>query len=135
MKVSGFVRGLVGVGTLLYALSPLVAAGLWALLAFGVPLGLAFAAWQQGQAPDLLVFPLFISGLTLPVQCLLLPFAVALTAFYLTHLIRNREGLELYRILLGLGFVFLPFLAMPVYYLLYVWPAQPPAWACEPTGR
>jgi hypothetical protein len=68
----------------------------------------------------------------LPLQCLFAVLSLAMLAFYLIHVIRNNVAQETLRVLLGLGFVFLPFLAMPVYYLTYVWPEQPPAWALAP---
>ena len=43
--------------------------------------------------------------------------------------IRNTTASESIRIILGIGVFFLPFIAMPVYYYLYIWRDQPPSWA------
>jgi hypothetical protein len=67
------------------------------------------------------------------VQCLLVPLYFLLTGVYIVHLIKNNAALELYRILLALGIVFAPILAMPLYFFIYIWPDTPPAWALEPT--
>jgi hypothetical protein len=51
--------------------------------------------------------------------------------FYLAHNVKNKDGSEILRILLGVGVQFLPFIAMPAYFLIYVWPDKVPEWALE----
>jgi hypothetical protein len=51
--------------------------------------------------------------------------------FYIVHIVKNREGSEVLRILCGLGVYFLPFVAMPVYFFVYVWPEEVASWALE----
>ncbi len=133
MPLSRFIRALIGLGTGVYVLLPFLFAALGLLVTFGVPLWLAFSEWQRGAPPTLVVFPLFIFGLTAPVQCLLVPLHFLLTGVYLVHLVKNNVALEVYRILLALGLVFAPVIAMPIYFFLYIWPDTPPAWALEPT--
>ena len=37
------------------------------------------------------------------------------------------------KVLVGLGIFFLPFIAMPVYFYIYIWLETPPKWALQPT--
>jgi hypothetical protein len=53
----------------------------------------------------------------------------AMSIFYLIHVILNKEGTDLLRILLGIGAFFLPYIAMPFYYFVYIFPETPPDWA------
>lgn len=54
---------------------------------------------------------------------------LGLLGFYLVHNIVNRTGSDVLRAVLGLGMLFLPFLALPTYYLIYILPKTPPNWA------
>lgn len=133
MTLSRPLRVLVGVATAVYVILPLVFAALVVLVALGFPLWLTLNA-QPGDAPPPVIIPLFVFGVT-PLQCLLIPLAFGLISFYLVHIIKNEAALETYRILLALGVVFLPFVAMPIYFLIYIWPETPPAWALAPSRR
>jgi hypothetical protein len=37
--------------------------------------------------------------------------------------------------MLGIGLFFIPFLAAPIYYFVYVLPAHPPVWAIQPVNK
>ena len=52
-----------------------------------------------------------------------------LQGFYIVHNIVNKAGSEAIRAILGLGTYFLPFIALPVYYFIYILPKTPPKWA------
>lgn len=56
----------------------------------------------------------------------------ALVTFYLLHVIKNTAASEVVRIILGVGIFYLPAIAMPVYYYLYILCDRPPAWALAP---
>ena len=58
---------------------------------------------------------------------------LGLSVFYLIHVILNKEGTDLLRILLGIGAFLLPFIAMPFYYFIYILPETPPEWALNKT--
>jgi hypothetical protein len=57
---------------------------------------------------------------------------MGLQVFYLIHVIKNNQALEVLRITLGVGSFYFPFIAMPAYYLIFIWPEQPPSWALAP---
>jgi hypothetical protein len=58
---------------------------------------------------------------------------VGLLSFYLIHTIKNTKASEAMRIALGLGHLFLAFVAMPIYYSFYIWRGTPPEWAAAKT--
>ena len=53
---------------------------------------------------------------------------IALIAFYYTHLIKNKTGLENPRIIFAVGFAFLPIVSTFAYYFVYVLPERSPVW-------
>ena len=65
----------------------------------------------------------------LPIHVCSLFLEVGLLIFYLVHTIRNTKASDSMRVALGLGHLFLPFVAMPIYYYLYIWRETPPEWA------
>lgn len=58
---------------------------------------------------------------------------MGISIFYLVHIIKNKTGSELLRILCGIGAFFMPTLALPFYYFAFIWPDNPPDWALEKT--
>ena len=115
---------LVGLGTLWMLILP--------LLAFGVYFISILASAGRGGFRDdppllfLVGFVVFIFTMlcTVPIQYLT-------QGFYIVHIIRNQQGKDLVKIFLGLGIFFLPFIAMPIYYLIYILPDKIPDWALE----
>lgn len=56
---------------------------------------------------------------------------IAVSGFYLAHIIKNKKGLDVLRIILGIGAFYLPYVALPVYYFIYIWQENYPDWAIE----
>ncbi|HLD93286.1 MAG TPA: hypothetical protein VI703_03700 [Anaerolineales bacterium] len=54
-----------------------------------------------------------------------------MTIFYIIHVINNDLGSRVLRTLSGIGFYFLPWIAMPAYFLIYLAPNKTPDWALE----
>ena len=54
---------------------------------------------------------------------------MGLTIFYLIQIITNKEGTDTMRILIGIGLFVMPYIAMPLYYFVYILPETPPEWA------
>ena len=54
---------------------------------------------------------------------------IGLVIFYIFHIILNRAGTDVARILLGIGILFFGFVGMPIYYFIYILPKSPPQWA------
>ncbi len=125
MQISKPLKILVGIGTLWYVIFPFIYIGVIFLVMFGI---LGLAANMDENAAPLFILPLF---LIIPLFFLTILVYMALMVFYIIHLVKNKEGSETARILLGIGFFFMTTIAMPFYFFLYVWPETPPAWALE----
>lgn len=109
-----------GVVTAAAVIGPLLFAGLMVALMFFLVFVAAGAEATNNAGPVFLPFGIFF--VIMPIQFLLVFLLLGLQVFYFVHLVRNVTAPELTRILLGLGFFFLPQLAMPIYYCMYVWP-------------
>ncbi|HUI88254.1 MAG TPA: hypothetical protein VLX61_05970 [Anaerolineales bacterium] len=56
---------------------------------------------------------------------------LGLSGFYLAHIIKNKLASDVVRIIFGIGAFYMPIIAMPFYYFVYIWPDTPPQWALE----
>ena len=54
---------------------------------------------------------------------------LGLKAFYTVHIILNKSGNDIVRTVSGVLMLFFSFIAMPVYYFIYIFPDTPPKWA------
>ena len=70
-----------------------------------------------------------------PVMMMASLLQLGLYVFYLAHVIMNKDGTDLLRILLGVGTFLLPYIAMPFYYFVYILPETPPDWALIPSTK
>jgi len=125
MNLSKPVKVLIGLATAFNVISPLLGILSWLIAVFSTILGVNN---YSGEPTWLffvfffMFFPLiFLAGIT---NLILIP-------VYLVHIIKNRQGKDNYRILVAIGLHFLPWLAMPFYFFVYIWPDNPPAWALE----
>jgi len=126
MTLSRTAKIIVGAATALVAL--------WPLLMFAFMfLPFFFLALSGGQEPDpsfillfFLIFPLMIFASFLQIGMMI---------FYIAHIVKNKAASEVLLILLGAGLYFLPFVAMPAYYLIYILPTDPPDWAMAPQAK
>jgi hypothetical protein len=128
MTLSKPVRILIGIATLWYALYLL-------LTVVGIVIfsGYVLLALLVGGDAVSNLGPLFRQILSLefmlPIHVCSLSLEVVLLIFYLIHTFKNTKASDSLRIVLGLGHLFLPFVAMPIYYYLYIWRERPPEWA------
>ena len=121
MKLHKPVKILIGLATLWFAIYPFLFIG---VMMVGMGIFPIFA--QSSNSPDA-IFSLF--GLIFPLHFCTIFIAMGLMVFYLVHVIKNTQADETIRIVLGVGNYFLPFIAMPIYFYLYIWLDSPPAWA------
>jgi hypothetical protein len=128
MRLSKPVRILVGIATFWYAFYLLLT-----ILGIVVFFGYVFVTLMVGDETVANLPRLFRDILSLefmvPIHVCSLSLEVGLLIFYLIHTIKNMKASDALRIALGLGHVFLPFVAMPIYYYLYIWRENPPEWA------
>ncbi len=123
MTLSTPIKILVGVLTLVVMLFPVGLFLLWGLMVSQV---------MRGPSSD---FPFQVLDIVFPVafsmMCLFTLIMYGLTAFYVTHAIKNHGGSDLIRILALLAVFFFPYLGMPFYYILYILIPRTPAWALK----
>ncbi|HUE97652.1 MAG TPA: hypothetical protein VMN99_00275 [Anaerolineales bacterium] len=128
MTISKPVKILIGITTFWYALYLLLTAIGLAML-FGFVL-VSLLSGDESVSNLRTIFTRIPSlGIVLPIHFCSLFLEVGLLVFYLIHTIKNTKASDSIRILLGLGHLFLPFVAMPIYYYLYIWRENPPEWA------
>jgi hypothetical protein len=121
VKLSKPIRILVGLATAWLPLYLLLFLAVW----FSMFTGFFFL----GDAAPGPSFMMSLFPAIFPLHCLTLVIQLALMAFYLFHVIKNTAASDLLRVILGVGIFFMPLLAMPVYFCLYIWTEQPPEWA------
>jgi len=125
VTLSNRFKVLVGVLTLIVMLFPVGLFLLW---------GITVSQAMRGPSYDI---PFQFFDVVFPVaffmMCLFTLIMYGLTAFYVTHAIRNERGSHLVRILALLAVFFLPYLGMPFYYILYILIPRTPAWALKPS--
>lgn len=130
MSLSKPVKILVGIATFWYSLYLLLT-----LLGILILLGYIIVALMMGGEAVLnirmLLRQILSFELMLPIHLCSLFLELGLLVFYLIHTIKNSKASDPMRIALGLGHLFLPFVAMPVYYYLYIWGESPPEWAVK----
>ncbi len=116
MTLNKTAKTAVGLGTLWVLIYPVLFIGF---------MFLSMMAFERADSP----LPFDSFGLIFPLHCLTAIIMLGLIGFYLTHIIKNTGASETARIILGIGVFFMPYIAMPFYYYLYIWRAEPPEWA------
>jgi len=114
------VKILVGVGTAWIILYPILFIAGWFLMVTG---------FMFGESTELPYFLPTLFPLIFPLHCLTILIQFALMGFYLYHVIKNTTASEVLRVILGIGTFFMPYIAMPIYYYLYIWREDPLDWS------
>jgi len=128
MTLSKPLRIVIGIATFWYALYLLLTiAGI--VLFFGYVFLALFAGGESISNLRTLFAQILSLEFLLPIHVCSLSLELGLLIFYLVHTIKNTKASDSMRIVLGLGHLFLPFVAMPIYYYLYIWKENPPEWA------
>ena len=123
-----WLKGLIGFSTFLVAMYPILFMAIF-FLQFLTMTSFDFTQMDPNEP----FFPPFFGGFFLffPLMICISFLQMGLMAFYVVHIVKNRTGSEVLRILAGIGVYMLPFVAMPAYYLIYILPKSPPDWALE----
>ena len=125
MKINKTWKVIIGLATLWVVLFPfIVMIGMFAII-----LPTSIAAENYGND----VPPMFMGGFLIFIALMMFSsfLQMGTSGFYLVHVIKNKQGLDLLKIILGIGIFYLPYIAMPVYYFIYIWPDVYPDWALE----
>jgi hypothetical protein len=130
MTFSKNIKIIIGLATSFYSVAPFILVGVYFIFILSmIP---SFSMIEEGYNPEFPAYQFFF-GFILFFGMIML-FNVlhfVLIPIYMTLLIKNKDGLEVLRIILAVGLIFLPFVAMPAYFLIYILPATIPGWASE----
>lgn len=130
-KLNRFWKIILGIATFFSMIWPLVIM----MLFFVMPLMLTgpdFIAVPQDYEMENREFVAAGFGFIFLIMLLMFFFMIVLWAvmiFYIIHLLLNEQTNKTLRVILGLGFYIMPYLAWPAYYLIYILPETPPDWA------
>jgi len=125
MKLSKTWKIVIGILTAFVAALPIFFFFIWMSFMF---IAISSADSPRNTTPDAFVY-LFLFAIMTQIFWGFL--RLAMVAFYQTHVILNDSGSKVFRILLSLGNFFLPFISMPIYYFIYIFPEETPNWALE----
>jgi hypothetical protein len=128
MKLSPEIQVMLAIITPSAVLFPLIVAGLLMLFRNDPLFGPNYSGPIHLPVGNIYNFFILLLFLGLAVQFLLaLP--------YLVYASENMEATDSVLKILKVGFFLLPVLAMPIYYIFYIWPKRRPNWAVKsPTG-
>ncbi len=122
MQISKAAKIILGLLTAWVVITPFIYFVLWFIFIFS----LAATPNQAQQNPN------FVSLFFFPLLALIICTSfmhIGLQAYYLVHIILNKTGSDVARAIFGVGMILFALLAMPVYYFVYIFPDNPPAWA------
>ncbi len=125
MNISKPVKILVGILTAFGILFPFVIMPVF-MMGFMFSSGFPFMDHQSFTNPGDLqktMFPFMMVFYPL-MMCFSLV-QLGLQIFYVIHAIKNKTLSDTYRILFAIGAFLLPYIAMPVYFIAYLWKDQP----------
>lgn len=126
MTLSRTPKILIGLATAFVTLWPILM-----LVFMFLPISLMALSGAQEPDPSFI----FVFFLIFPIMFLAMFVQIGMLVFYIAHIMKNKAASEVLLILLGAGIYFLPFFAMPAYYLIYILPNEPPDWAIAPQSE
>ncbi len=125
MTLTSPIKALIGVLTLLVVLLPFGFFTLWGLMVLP-----AMIRGPSGDFPSQAFDMVF--AIAFPLMCLFTLVIYGLTAFYVTHAVKNQGASDVVRIIGILGVFFFPYLGMPFYYIVFILMPKTPSWAMKP---
>lgn len=125
MKLSKTWKIIIGILTAIFSVFPF----LFVFLTMGImftTLGMSEGRNPEPSAGFMVFFFLIIIG-----QFAWIFLRLGLISFYQAHAIMNESGSQTYRIILSIGNFIIPFISLPIYYFIFVFPDEIPNWALE----
>ena len=132
MKISKPVKILIGVLTFFAVFFPFVIMPAF-MMFFMYNSGFPFLYSQTMTNPDEMIkamMPMMIVFYP-TVMCYSLV-QLGLQVFYIIHEIKNKALTDTFRILFAIGTFMLPYVAMPIYFIAYLWKDNPPTSKSSP---
>ncbi len=126
MRISKPIKILIGLLTAWIFIYPFLFFFAWLFFVFGIASASNSTNSGYGFIP-IIAFPIFfILVCSAFIQ-------LGLQLFYFIHIILNKSGNDVVRVVFAIGMFLLQFIAMPIYYFVYILPENPPAWALAPS--
>jgi hypothetical protein len=116
--LSNSLKIVIGAATLWQSIYPLLFFAVWLIFPLSMMAGERFEGMTR--------FPLAGFMAIFPLHCVTIVIMMGLGVFYLVHIIKNNAANDVIRIILGIGCFYMPFVAMPIYYYLFIWSDPPP---------
>ncbi len=135
MKISKPIKVLIGAITAVVALFPFVIGPAMMILFVFVAPGFPFFDYRGGTNPEDMarIMPMFFLFFFLTIMCFSV-FQLALQVFYLALVIKNKQLTDVSRVLFALAVFFMPFVAMPLYFVAYFWSDRPQETGASPAS-
>jgi len=128
MKLNKTWKIVIGLATLWVIAYPIVLAA----FIFTMVGGVVFAAGTSTEPTANSMIPLLsFFSVFFPLIFLSSFVQVALSGFYLVHIILNKSAADVIRIVFGIGIFYMPIIALPFYYFVFIWPDRAPSWALQ----
>ena len=115
MKLSKPLKVVIGIGTGITTLWPLLLPLLWIFFILSVPL----SDFESSRSFPL---PFAVFALAFPLIMVASFVQIGLQVFYWSHIILNKTASDASKIIFGIGSFMFPWLAMPVYFFMHVLP-------------
>ncbi|MBT3240534.1 MAG: hypothetical protein HON98_01450 [Chloroflexi bacterium] len=125
MKLSKTWKIIIGILTAIFTLLPI----LFFLLGMGIMISTFSMSGNPRAEPTAGFMIMFF--LIMIAQFAWIFLRLGLISFYQVHAILNDKGSKIYRILLSVGNFIFPFISLPIYYFIFIFPDETPNWALE----
>ncbi len=122
MKLSKPIKIIIGLLTAYVMISPFIYIGIWFYAIFSMN------TMDYNYFPDVSTLSTGILPIFFLITCSAF-LHIGIQIFYIAHVILNKAGGDIIRVILGIGMFLFAFLAMPVYFFIFILPENPPTWA------
>jgi hypothetical protein len=131
MYLSKPAKTFVGIATLFVFLIPFLLILFWLYMAFSM--ATAANLPSNDFPPNRFPFNSFevMYNFMVPVVCSLNVLMYALVGFYIFHAVKSNDISDVIKTIAILTFFIIPFLGMPLYYILFILLPEPPTWTVK----
>jgi hypothetical protein len=126
MRISKPVKILIGLLTGWIFIYPFLFFFIWLFFVFGIAAASNSTNTGYQIVPIVALSIFFIIGCSAFIQ-------IGLQLFYFIHIILNKSGNDVVRVVFAIGMFLLLYITMPIYYFVYILPDNPPVWALTPS--
>lgn len=123
MRLNKFWKTIIGLGTAWVVIWPFLM-----FLGWMIFIAIAIATSENTTLSDDVIIPTVFFPLLFMIICSSF-IQLGLTIFYLVHVILNKTANDALRVIFGILIFLFSFIAMPIYYFIYILPENPPEWA------